>query len=273
MACYYAHKDLTLWLVHPDRSLATLHGPTVAGNTPLLSAAYGLGNNDCIPNDPNGDIFAKDHGKHEEFLCFLLDQGCLIHHSDIRATIDGEEKFQSTVLGAAIPHASYEMVSRLIAEGAQVHARQKWRVDYSPIHLHFIVDDDNATALHIASYFWNVEAIRALFNNKGDLSIVDMTTAADDHGQIPLHLALRGVLNEFGQKPIAPEKISQRVKTVKLLLEANPGSINGGDTYGATVFNYALRSDTPLESTLHIVHLLLNAAPLTSTLKTPGVVE
>ncbi|KAJ5096758.1 ankyrin [Penicillium angulare] len=278
MACAAANRDMTLWLL--DRSLATLHDRDILGNTPLLSAAHGLGKDFMNPRD-DSEILAKDCCKHEHFICFLLDQGCSVQASSnytpqrtgVKET--GVEELKSTVLGAAIPHASYKMVSRLIAEGAEVHARQRWNDDnFFDIYdgIHRITDGGNVTALHIASYFWNVEAIHALFDNNGDMSIAEMASNTDDHGRVPLHWALLGIRNKPHEKPIKDETLSSRIETVKFLLEVNPDMINARDKHGATVFNYAVKSDAPLQNTLHIVKMLLDAKPRTLTLKTPEVV-
>ncbi|KAJ5722977.1 ankyrin [Penicillium malachiteum] len=49
--------------------------------------------------------------------------------------------------------------------------------------------------------------------------------------------------------------------------------INARDKQGATVFNYAVRSDTALPSILSTVQMLLDAKPLASTLKTYDLVS
>lgn len=130
-------------------------------------------NDDVDPDDPNGVFLAKDCGKHEAFLCFLLEQGCSVCDSNIIVTETHEEapgseyvpELEQKVHGAAIPYASYKMVSRLIAEGAKVHAEQSWQGFHSFDGIRRIKDGEKVTALHMASFFWNIEEIYGLLEN------------------------------------------------------------------------------------------------------------
>lgn len=93
-----------------------------------------------------------------------------------------EIEFMYTVLGAAIPHASYHMTARLIAAGADVHARQSWTDDYrrTPDE-RMNKDSKGVTASHIARLYENLEGLRALVDHRGRASEVEMMARADDH--------------------------------------------------------------------------------------------
>jgi ankyrin repeat protein len=274
VACAAAHRELTLWLLHHGTPpLARLHDRNTRGETPLFSAASGLRREDDGPYGHDGANPIGNISKREDFIYFLLDRGCSVRDSNIYNEQSEEEnpdssnqppELEQTVLGAAIPHASYKMVSRLIAEGAEVHARQRW---WGPTNR--IRDSKRVTALHIVSLFWNLEGIHALVDHRGDVSVAEMVSNADDHGRLPLHWALVGDGDERDRgkgKNNQDEIPSRMMNTVKLLLEANPNTINARDHQGATVFNYAVKSDTGIANILSIVKILLDAKPLASTL-------
>ncbi|KAJ5722976.1 ankyrin [Penicillium malachiteum] len=149
----------------------------------------------------NGD---EKLSEHEEFICFLLDQGCSVPDSNIYVEQCAEgtknanrpSELKNTVLAAAISHASYKIVSRLIAEGADVHARESWS-EYSTYgRPDRPRNSKGLTALHIASLFRNVEGIQALMDHCGDKTLVEMCSIEDNNGQIPLHWALLGAIYE-----------------------------------------------------------------------------
>ncbi|KAJ5752985.1 ankyrin [Penicillium odoratum] len=222
------------------------------------------------------DATTVDLSKHEDVICFLLDRGCSVRDSTVyqrnEETSDSSHRIaelEQTVLSAAVTHMSYKMVSRLIAEGAEVHARQRWE---DPTNCYHYRRSTGVTALHIASLFWNIEGIKAPMDHCGDVSVAEMVTYADDHGRPPIHWALMGYRNEWyarapettkDQDPIPPRMIN----ILKLLLEANPNTINAQSDQGATVFSYALKSDTGVANIATLVNMLLGAKPLASTLK------
>lgn len=127
--------------------------------------------------------------------------------------------------------------------------------------------------MHIASLNWNLEGIHALMDHRGDLSVAEMVSKADEHGRLPLHWALLGLYNDLQdagtdrntQTEIPPRMIA----TIKLLLEANPDTINARSQQGATVFNYAVQSDTGIANIIAIMDMLLDAKPLASIFEYP----
>jgi hypothetical protein len=101
-----------------------------------------------------------------------------------------EREFMYTVLGAAIPHASYRMMARLIAAGADVHARQSWNDTYRWTSDERIIDNSKGvTAWHIASLYGNLEGSRALVDHRSRASVAEMMARADDQGRLPLRWA------------------------------------------------------------------------------------
>ncbi|KAJ5937123.1 ankyrin [Penicillium verhagenii] len=180
-----------------------------------------------------------------------------------------DAQIEKTVLGAAIRYASHKMVSRLISEGADVHAQQIWRDptprDHPPIdRSDHIEEGGKVTALHIASMFWNLEGIHALLDHSGDKTVAEMLSSTDDHGRIPLHWALQGTRDEplFSSNENEEYKSPPRkMDAVRLLLGANPDTISAEDRYGATVFNYAVKSDSALPGILAVLKILLEAKP------------
>ncbi|KAJ5167759.1 uncharacterized protein N7482_003353 [Penicillium canariense] len=273
-ACYAANRDLMLWLLQHDPPLAKLHNRDKWGETPLFSAARALsvdGVHGVISTrNQKRDQFARA----EDFICFLLDQGCSVPNSNTYVQCYGAKKpshldqplaeVRETVLGAAIPHASYQMVSRLIAEGADVHARQYWLDQCSGIDC-----CEGVTALHMASFCWNIEGMQALVDHRGEVTLAEIVSISDSVGRLPLHWALKGDRHgrmERDGKNDQEEITALMTRTVKMLIEANPNTVNARDHQGATAFHYAVISDAGLESILPVVKLLLGAKPLLTTM-------
>ncbi|KGO45811.1 hypothetical protein PEX1_063430 [Penicillium expansum] len=267
-ACAAANRDLMLWLLNHDPPLGSLHD-RVCGDTPLFSAAQALGDQ----HDYNGTITARYEKQDqitrtEDFICFLLDLGCSVPNSDHygptyreTASFDLNQsrgEVVSTVLGAVIPHASYQMVSRLIAEGADVHAHQMWNTGSESIGW-----EEKATSLHIAALHWNLDGIQALADNLGDVGIAEMASTPDGSGRLPLHWALVGAKDRrvelFGRDD--QEEITAHItRTVEVLLKVNPDTLVLRDQGGLTAFDYAVTSETGLASILPVVKLLLRSS-------------
>ncbi|KAJ5549448.1 ankyrin [Penicillium frequentans] len=285
VACAAAQKELMLWLLDHAFPQATIHDRFKCEETPLFSAARGLKREDdgsSICDDANPPRLMN---KHEEFICFLLDQGCSVADSNIYVKQSEEDhnslnqtaELEGTVLGAAIPNAGYKMVSRLIAEGAKVHACQIW-LDPTKTEGEWFDTTDilrkrkGVTALHIASLNWNLEGIHALIDHRGDLSVAEMVSKADENGRLPLHWALLGYYNdrntntdENNQTEIPPRMMT----TIKLLLDANPDTINARSQLGESVFNFAVQCHAGPATIIAIVDMLLDAKPLASTFEYP----
>ena len=300
MACAVADRALTLWLLSEKRQngekrpLATLRDPGhgYGGRTPLICAVDGLSR------------YGGDVERREAFICFLLDElGCKVQDSNVYcSSIQGQrqqsrdracradhddhdanpeegedakkQEFIFTVLGAAIPHASYRMTARLITAGADVHAQQRWTDTFRWSSDERIIEGSTGvTASHIACLYGNLEGLRALVDHRGGLSIAEMMARADNHGRLPVHWALLGASedgndgDEISFQDGTTPRSRRMIDTVKWLLDANPDTINARDRQGATVFDYAVKSRAAgIAGILAAVKVLLNARPPTLTL-------
>ncbi|CAG8114636.1 unnamed protein product [Penicillium salamii] len=275
-ACAAGNRDPVGWLLSHDPPLGTLHD-CMAGSTPLFSAAQQLGDQ----GDYAGTLAAR-HGKRdqiarmEDFMCFLLDLGCSVPDSDLRVLpFDAKDsshldqpraKVVYTVLGAAIPHASYRMVSRLIAEGADVQVSQNWSIDSESIGCGLGV-----TVLHIAALYWNLDGIQALAGNLGEVGFTKLASTPDDSGQLPLHWALAGAETrriEILGREDQEEVTAHITRTVEVLLQANPDALASQDREGLTVLHYAVTSAAGLASILPVVKILLHSNPALPSIST-----
>ncbi|PWY73015.1 ankyrin [Aspergillus heteromorphus CBS 117.55] len=248
-ACVHANSEMVTWLLERDPPLGTLHDRDVYGETPLFCAAGALG---------RGRREDASYERKEEFFYWLLDRGTSVRDSDVyhgyQEEPDQPPKLKDTVLSAAISSASYNMVSRIIAEGADVHARQTWFNQFGSIE-----DAEQVTVTHIASMFWNLEGLKALADHCG-AGFADMLSASDSGGRIPLHWALVGFRYLPCNEPLE-EVASTMPSTVKMLLETNPSTINMRDQDGCTVFHYAVKTEAGCSSILPTLKLLFDARP------------
>ncbi|KAJ5925751.1 hypothetical protein N7454_007261 [Penicillium verhagenii] len=288
-ACAFANREMTLWLLHHDPPLATLHDRDTTGQTPLLSAARALGLNLRGGTGTHSPIAARNEkrdqiARTEDFICFLLDQGCSVQDSNIYVNplfpydplvqIQNREKQESnqapielkdTVLCAAIPYASYQLVSRLITEGADIHAQQAWFDPNSTIE-----STKQVTALHIASLFSNLKGMQALIDHRGKIDLAEMVSIPDSTGKLPLHWALMGRRDDRTEVEVRDNQhdITDLTCIVELLLNANPDAVNICDQNGSTVFHYAATFCGGLITGISLIKLLLNGKtnPLPSIL-------
>lgn len=279
-ACAGANREMTLWLLHHSPPLGTLHARDTKGETPLFSAAKALGL--FTYRGVDGAILDRYENREEiarleEFVYFLLDQQCSVRDSNVYAnpqsTFEGLVQLQNwakqrsgqvyaglkdTVLCAGIPHAGYQLVSRLIAEGADIHAQlQSW---YNPDG--GIPYSERVTALHVASLFSNLDGIQALMDHHGNVKLADMVSITDETGRLPLHWALKGDRDnrtEIYVKKDQEDMTNSLARIVELLLNANPDTINIRDEEGSTVFHYVVSSRTGMATILPVVNLLFNA--------------
>lgn len=133
-------------------------------------------------------------------------------YSDVR--MDEEHlAFIGTVLGSTISRGSYEIVSRLISEGADIHERQWGWSCYGR-------GEAEVTALQVRCKYWNVERIKALLDNRGnEIDLAKMVSVRGSLGHLPLHWeaestgrlkALSGVMkvSSLGKTWLQESKIS-----------------------------------------------------------------
>ncbi|KFZ06594.1 hypothetical protein V501_07260 [Pseudogymnoascus sp. VKM F-4519 (FW-2642)] len=112
----------------------------------------------------------------------------------------------------------------------------------------------DVTALHLGSFYWNAEGIRALLDHQRSTSNgddherenehdgADLFTCRDSTGRLPLHWASAGPgpHDEY----LLPDDtiVPQIISTFQLLVVGNPRTINDVDQQGATPLYYAVGS-------------------------------
>ncbi|KAJ6102631.1 hypothetical protein N7486_005058 [Penicillium sp. IBT 16267x] len=275
--CATGNQEMVEWLINHEPPLGSLHDRDTQGRTPLLYAAEALGEagNLMVGAEPGEThILAREKAREnrerlEKFIYWLLDSGCSVPESNTFENYDkslpeGSEnvsQIRFTVLGKAIPSASYEMVSHLITKGGGVHTPQAWSAQLTGIEYGW-----NVTPLHIASLFWNLEGIQALIDHRGDIELNHMVSQADSEDRLPLHWALIGIEDRREERDNMDEIISRMTSTIKLLLDAKPETINTRDLHGSTTFHYAAKQFTGHVALTRAVQMLLDAHPSLDTL-------
>lgn len=228
--------------------------------TPLLSAAVSLA---CITfddADESADRYAwicDRIARGEELMNFLLDRGAsaqdAIYPPPSQHEVDDEGKMQpyDTVLGLAICRGGSALVRRLIDSGADIYMKHHcvyWRVGChgfgrkkSPVR--------DVTALHLGSWYWNADGIRALLEHHTEYSqgggaicheVEDLISFRDSDGRLPLHWAAAG---PGAAECTLPEDVicSRLLDTFRLLLAGKyAATINAQDGEGATPLYYAV---------------------------------
>lgn len=159
------------------------------------------------------------------------------------------------------------MVSRLIAEGADVHAHLQSWYNYNGS----IKYSERVSTLHIVSVFSIPQGPQALMDHHGNVKQVEMMSITDKAGRLPLHWALKGNRDnrtEMDFKKDQEDMTRSLARIVELLVNANPEMINIRDEEGSRVFNYVVSSRTGMATIIPIVNLLFNAKikPLPSVL-------
>ncbi|KAJ6096608.1 hypothetical protein N7486_007354 [Penicillium sp. IBT 16267x] len=275
--CATGDQEMVEWLINHEPPLGSLHDRDTRGWTPLLYAAEALGEaGNLMVGAEAGEIpiLAREKAREnrerlEKLIYWLLDSGCSVPESNTFENYDkslpeGSKNVPQigfTVLGKAIPYASYEMVSHLITKGGGVHTPQAWSGQNTGIQ-----HGENVTPLHIASLFWNLEGIQALIDHRGDIELIHMVSQADSDGRLPLHWAMVGVHDRREEKDNMDEIISRMTSTIKLLLDAKPETINTRDLHGSTTFHYAAQQYTGHDAPTRAVQMLLDAHPSLDTL-------
>ncbi|KAH8696474.1 ankyrin repeat-containing domain protein [Talaromyces proteolyticus] len=237
-ACQYAQLETARFLLDSDPPLGKAYTGDHRGGGALLSAA--------IYKDNRG-WFRDRITRSEDLMHMLLDRGAsvrdvvqVLRHSDDDNT-EGKLQQQQwpllkTVLGQAVSRASYKLLSRLIAEGADVHTRQYGMGDFSGYG-----SAQEVTALHIGSSYWNSEGVQALIQHRGrEIDVAEMVSVSDSNGCLPLHWAAVGSSDE---DLLTEDKITSKIiSTFKLLIDGNTSTINIQDKMGSTALHYAVES-------------------------------
>ncbi|KAE8150988.1 hypothetical protein BDV25DRAFT_129159 [Aspergillus avenaceus] len=261
-ACRCGQVELVRFLLDSEPPLGTLHAQHPGGETALLAAAdffATLGSDHHDIRSCVDDCLARG----EKLMYLLLDRGASVHDS-IRSTDDCDPPPQPlyTVLSRTAARGSYNLLKRLINEGADVHARVEHFDDSvgCAVFQRSRTLPRDVTALHYASIYWNAEGVKALLDHRGNVDIAEMVSVRDGIGRLPLHWAAAG----DGFDSVIPEKeIVPRIMNIfNLLLTGNPDTINIQDNEQLTALHYAVASHAPSGRHLHdqIKYLCENGA-------------
>lgn len=236
VACSSGCVDMVKYLLDDDPLRGTVYAKEYHSGMALLAAAHSLVL--LTWSGANERDWLREHIEQSETLInMLLDRGASVRDA-IRFYRRNEDEDSNqvieTVLGHAITRASAKLIPRLIAEGADVHARQWWG-DYTALY-----DAEQATALHIGSLYWNLEGIQVLLHNHGEIDHAEMVSARDSRGRLPIHWAAGGFEDSYSGHVCAGEDSTRCIDILKLLLESNPNTINVQDEEGKTALFYVL---------------------------------
>jgi ankyrin repeat protein len=258
IACGNAQLNTVKFLLDRSPPLGARYASDSHGGSALLSAASSFRCSLSSKPDlgPNGQkIWLRDEiARSEEIVYMLLDKGASVQNA-VRAYsfshVEQDENsmnFIETALGHAASRASYQLVSRLIAEGAEVHARQyNWSNDP-------ISDVGEVTALHIASGYGNLQGIKALLDNCDELNPADMVSMRDAGGCIPLHWAHNICYDNYYLSD--DEIASQTCDTLELLIQTNPKTINAQSKDGATSLFSTIQGHADCGGTKHLERIV-----------------
>lgn len=244
VACQFAQLNTVRFLLDSKPALGKIEARDDEECTALLGAASSLANARDVTDDFTKDSIHDYLDRAEELINLLLDRGASAR--DVIPGANGQP--YATVLGRAISRASPELLKRLIDEGADVHAKQRYYILHSPVGQGDYVWD--VTPLHVGSFYSNFDGIQVLFDRRNSgIDIVDMASCCDSLGRLPLHFAAGGSYT-FEPDYMFPEDDyeSRVVSTIKLLLTSNPNTINTPDKQGKTPLHYAVSGYRPYSS-------------------------
>lgn len=170
-----------------------------------------------------------------------------------------------TVLGGVVSRGGYSLVKRLLDDGANILARQRYIG-----HIGRLSKSSNSitgvTAFHLASLFWNANGLKALIDHCGESGVSnakELLRSCDDGGRWPIHWATAGPGSS--ECELLENNISDRLEaTLKLLLLYSPESVNVQDKEGYTPLYHLLASHASCVRRKHfdiaLKHLLVNGA-------------
>lgn len=189
VACGSGHVDMVKFLLDEDPLCETIYAKEYHGGRALLCATQSLEYLSWDDEEDQSEL-RECIDRSEELINMLLDRGAPVREANRVyqwEDIDEKHRLMETALGNVIKHGSYKLLSRLISNGADVHSRQ-WAVPNE-----FGEGDQEVTALHLGSGYFNLEGIQALLDNRGEMDLADMVSMSDGHGRLPLHWAAAGM--------------------------------------------------------------------------------
>ncbi|KAJ5372944.1 hypothetical protein N7517_004950 [Penicillium concentricum] len=256
-ACGAGNVDVARFILdsheNPENRLplgaVDLHQRDDSGDTPILAATRSL-----MYLDQDADE-VEDEGlqwnewiwnriaRAHQLINLLLDQGCSA--TDVIPTLPNDlspwgSQVQHSVIGLAVSRANGPLIRRLIDSGADVylkhqhfhHARVPFQSRNTKGHAY------NVTTLHLASLFYNPDAVKLLLDHKNDKNNTNHVLASsyDSDGRLPLHWAASGP-GRFNCRLLDTQL--RITETLRLLLDHDSTGINLVDNTGSTPLHYA----------------------------------
>lgn len=266
-ACQNGQLETVKFLLDRDPPLGAAYAADCNGRMALVCAGNALAGHMDLPssrrkqshyNYENVHEFSDYITKCEDMINLLIDGGASVRNEippndggEIQQDQSRTQQYIKTALGQAASRASYDLVTRLITEGADIHERQCF--DHYSGHR-------NVTAMHIASGYCNGAGIQALLDNcgvseKGDTnSVWEMVSVRDSNGRLPIHWAAMSHQDKYPEQE--EERSSRTINAFKLLLKSNPDSINALDHQSATVLHHIANSHRTCGSQLHLENIV-----------------
>ncbi|RAO73599.1 uncharacterized protein BHQ10_009611 [Talaromyces amestolkiae] len=270
-ACEYGQLETARFLLDRDYPLGAAYTERPNGELALLSAGSSLvqaGSYEFTKRNrhqhDNNSCLQDRVARSEELIRLLLDRGAspenavqtlylALHEKRANIIPPPEQHRIQRLLGQIVSRGSYELVSRLIIDSAEIHKRQELRYNQTVQHV---------TPLHIASGFWNIPAIQALFDHsdRSGVGFSEMVSVSDHDGRLPLHWAAHGA--EIGgemsdEQFISEEDLCARtIGTLKLLIENNPDTVNYRDSQSMTALHHFVNGHSVCSSKLHFEEII-----------------
>lgn len=229
-----------------------LHQRDDSGDTPILEAARSLTclAKDDADNEEDETEWIQDRiSRGHRLIHLLLDRGCSA--TDVVHPLPddplGGGQVQDSVLGLAVSRANSSLIQRLIDSGADIYLRHQ-HIHHAKIPFQLRTTKNhafNVTTLHLASIFYNPDAIKLLLNhqhhNKTNIYHPDLASSRDSDWRLPLHWAASGP--GISNCRLLDQQL-RITETLRLLLDHDSTGVNQVDNNGSTPLHYAAMAHT-----------------------------
>lgn len=259
-ACGAANIDIVRFILDshndPENPLplgsVNLHQRDDFGDTPILAAARSL----IYPDEDANEVEDEGLDRNEwiwnritrshQLINLLLDRGCSA--TDINPPLPNdlspwENQVQDSVIGLSVSRGTGPLIQRLVDSGADIYLKHQYLHD-PRVPLQSNTTNTrvyNVTTLHLASLFYNSDAVKLLLNHQNHKANgnPDLTSSYDSEGRFPLHWAASGSAESDCRILYKQLKIRE---TLRLLLDHDSTGINLVDKTGSTPLHYAASS-------------------------------